>query len=95
MAQPTISRRIAEIRNGIAAERQRDVAAMIAELDELRKSARASHHFGAAVRAVEMKARLKGLLGDRLPLPFPADEVDADPEPAGNAGAPDLAHRPE
>lgn len=76
LAQPYICRRITEIRSDNAARRQRDVAAMIAELEELRQSARYCGSYGAAVRAVEMKARLMGLFGDRLPMPFGGEEEE-------------------
>jgi phage terminase small subunit len=67
-ANPKVRERLAELQNEIAATTRVTTESLIAELEDARRLATNLEQLSAAVRAIESKAKLSGLLVERQKL---------------------------
>ncbi|MEO3431966.1 terminase small subunit [Inquilinus sp. CAU 1745] len=67
LARPYVRRRIEELRDGLLAARNREVAELVAVARETLDKAREEGKLGAMLRAVELIAKLNGLFARQLP----------------------------
>jgi phage terminase small subunit len=72
-ANPKIQERLVELQNEIAGEAKITVQGLLGELEDARKKATDLEQLSAAVRAIESKAKISGLLVQKVEVGGPGD----------------------
>jgi hypothetical protein len=90
--RPEIQARIAALQAARESAQAAHIESAIKRLEKIEDDANRNHHFSAALRAVQMRLELVGVLfGGKISLPVWSDEEDAAPEDeSAEEATPDL-----